>query len=47
MWPEDIDNDYSYMNLRKQYEENAKAQKNDTASKFAKAGIGAILKMIM
>lgn len=47
MWPEDIDNDYSYMNLRKQYEENAKVQKNDEASKLAKAGIGAILKIIM
>lgn len=47
MWPEDIDNDYSYMNLRKQYEENAKAQESDAVSKLAKAGIGAILKMIM
>lgn len=47
MWPEDIDNDYSYMNLRKQYEEAAKANQNDTMSKLAKAGIGTILKMIM
>lgn len=47
MWPEDIDNDYSYMNLRKQYEESAKADQDNLASNLAKAGIGAILKMIM
>lgn len=47
MWPEDIDNDYSYMNLRKQYEESAKADQDNLAANLAKAGIGAILKMIM
>lgn len=47
MWPEDVENDYSYMNLRKQYDQLAKTKENDAASKFAKAGLGAILKMIM
>lgn len=47
MWPEDVENDYSYMNLRKQYDQLAKNKENDTAGKLAKAGIGAILKMIM
>lgn len=47
MWPEDVENDYSYMNLRKQYDQLAKNKENNDASKLAKAGIGAILKMIM
>lgn len=47
MWPEDIDNDYSYMNLRRQYEENARSNEDNSATNLAKAGISTILKMIM
>lgn len=47
MWPEDNENDYSIMNLRKQYEQLAADKQNDSAKKLAKVGIATILKMIM
>lgn len=44
MWPEDEFNDYSYMAVRKKYEEAAQADKKDRVNKAVIGMLGTMLK---
>lgn len=44
MWPEDDFNDYSYMAVRKKYEEAAQKDKNDKTNKAITTMLGTMLK---
>lgn len=47
MWPEDFDNDYSYMAAKQKYEQEAAKNSNSEESKMIKAVFGSLLKQIM